>query len=255
MCSFGNIAIGVGTIICVIFLYVLSEYFSKIDYELNENCLSSYQLFKDIELESINLLGNLYNNEKYIPYEKNNAILSTITFDQLTLLFEQRRSVRWYDKKPIPRNLIEKAINIAALAPSACNRQPFNFHYIDEHKEVKSIAELAMGTKGFSDNLPAIFVITGDLSAYPYERDRHIIYIDASLAAMQLMLALETLGLSTCPINWPDIESRELGMQKKLGLSIEERPVMLLSVGYAKKSGKIPFSQKKDSSLLLKYHS
>lgn len=27
MCSFGNIAIGVGTIICVIFLYVLSEYF------------------------------------------------------------------------------------------------------------------------------------------------------------------------------------------------------------------------------------
>jgi hypothetical protein len=29
MCSFGNIAIGVGTIICVVFLFVLSEYFRK----------------------------------------------------------------------------------------------------------------------------------------------------------------------------------------------------------------------------------
>jgi len=29
------------------------------------------------------------------------------------------------------------------------------------------------------------------------------------LAAMQLMLAFETLGLSTCSINWPDIEIAE----------------------------------------------
>ena len=74
------------------------------------------------------------------------------------------------------------------------------------------------------------------------------VYIDASLAAMQLMLALETLGLSSCPVNWPDIESFEVKMEKKLGLTKNLRPIILLPVGYADLTGLIPSSSKKSSS-------
>ena len=98
-------------------------------------------------------------------------------------------------------------------------------------------------------------VVVGDLSAYPYERDRHLIYVDASLASMQLMLALETLGLSSCPINWPDIEVMERGMAEVLDLSFHERPIMLISVGYPDPRGNIPFSQKKSSDSMIRWES
>ena len=97
-----------------------------------------------------------------------------------------------------------------------------------------------------------IIAVVGDLSSYPAERDRHVIYIDGSLVTMQLMLALETLGLSTCAINWPDVENREQKLDKLLNLNKYERTIMLLAVGYADPQGGIPFSQKKNSLDLVK---
>ncbi|MFT5547949.1 MAG: nitroreductase [Rheinheimera aquimaris] len=97
-----------------------------------------------------------------------------------------------------------------------------------------------------------MIVVVGDLSAYEAERDRHVIYIDAALASMQLMLALESLGLQSCPINWPDVEERERAMAQKLSLDYWQRPVMLLATGYAMPEGGVPYSQKKPAELLIK---
>jgi nitroreductase len=102
-----------------------------------------------------------------------------------------------------------------------------------------------MGTAGYSHQIPALVVIIGDLSAFEHERDRHVPYIDSSLATMQLMLALETLGLASCPINWPDIEPLEQRMAKRLALKPFERPIMLLALGYPDPEGGIAHSAKK----------
>jgi nitroreductase len=190
--------------------------------------------------------------QSFRPYLKKDATVSSVSFEQLEGLFNQRRSVRWFKKKEAPIDLINEAVRIAKQAPSACNRLPYKFLVSSESDRVKKIADCAMGTAGFSDNIPCIITVVGDLSAYPAERDRHVIYIDASLAAMQLMLAFETLGLSSCPINWPDIESREKKLSELLNLSYTERPVMLIAVGYADPEGMIPFSLKKKNALLVK---
>jgi nitroreductase len=110
-----------------------------------------------------------------------------------------------------------------------------------------------MGTKGFADNVPCTIVVSGDLSYYPTERDRHLIYIDSALAGMQLMLALETLGLSSCPINWPDLEDKEIKISNLLNLPQTIRPTMLIAVGYGANEGKIPYSQKKSANQLINY--
>jgi nitroreductase len=101
-----------------------------------------------------------------------------------------------------------------------------------------------MGTRGFSDNFPAIVVVVGRQRAYANHRDRHIIYIDGSLAAMSFIYALETMGLSSCAINWPDMEPQESAMTRLLGLEPDERVIMLIAVGYADPEGLIPYSQK-----------
>lgn len=188
----------------------------------------------------------------FLPYNHEQRVKSGVTSQQLHNLFKQRRSVRWYQQKNVDTTLIKEAIEMAAQAPSACNRQPFQFYVCTESNKASDIASTAMGTAGFSDNIPSIIAIVGDLSAYPFEQDRHIIYIDGGLVAMQLMLAFETLGLSSCPINWPDIDLYERKMAKKLNLPHHLRPVMLISVGYGEAEGGIPYSQKKSSKTLFK---
>ena len=174
-----------------------------------------------------------------------------VSFEALSQLFVQRRSVRWYLDRPVPRALVTQALEAAVLAPSACNRQPFRFVMALNREDASRIAQCAGGTAGFAEQLPGVLVAIGDLSAYPYERDRHLIYIDTALAAMQFMLAAETLGLATCAINWPDIEAAERRLGALVPLAPYERVIMLLAVGYADPEGGVPFSQKKPTRLLL----
>lgn len=191
-------------------------------------------------------------NKKFIPYTFDTLPELSVNYEQLHKLFLKRRSVRWYKDKDVPIMLIEKAVNLATLAPSACNRQPYSFYVSDSRQKAVEMALCAGGTPGWADGIPCTIAIIGDLSAYPREQDRHLIYVDGSLAAMQLMLAFETQGLSTCPINWPDIESAEKKMSSLLKLKTYERPIMLLSVGYALDQGGVAYSQKKNANILIK---
>lgn len=186
-----------------------------------------------------------------VPYEFTSKIDAKLTIEQFEALCVQRRSVRWFKDKKVDMSLIEQAVRCASLAPSACNRQPFNFYVANEPDLAAQLVAIPMGTKGFAQNVPCTIVVSADLACYPTERDRHLIYIDSALASMQLMLALETLGLSSCPINWPDIEPLEKKMANRLQLSNSVRPIMLIAVGFALPDGKIPFSQKKSVQQLI----
>ncbi|MEA5448618.1 nitroreductase family protein [Leptolyngbya sp. CCNP1308] len=224
---------------------VLSEYFSIVGSEPGIDICRQ-------EFLSLKSLG--FSDSLKIPYERGSSDELSVSYENILKLSVRRRSVRWYLQKPVPRDLIDQAITIAALAPSACNRQPFEFRIFDDPQLVKQISSIPMGTKGFSENFPAVIVVVGKLRAYFSERDRHIIYIDAALASMSLMYALETLGLGSCPINWPDIESKEKQMADLINLELDERPVMLISLGYPDPSGMIAFSQKKSLNQLRRYN-
>jgi nitroreductase len=175
-----------------------------------------------------------------------------VDYQDFLALCRQRRSVRWFEQRAVPREPVLQALQAAAQAPSACNRQPFLFRYFERPEDAQRIAGIAMGTTGYAQNVPALVVLLGDLGCYPEERDRHVPYIDASLAAMQFMLALETLGLASCPINWPDVEWIERRMDQELELPPHLRPVMLIALGYPDPEGGVPFSAKKSSDLLLR---
>jgi nitroreductase len=178
---------------------------------------------------------------------------ANIDYEQFLRLTQQRASVRNFLKRAVPPELVQKAVAAAAQAPSACNRQPFRYIAAADNPLKSALADLPMGTKGYAADIPVLLAVVGDLSAYPYERDRHIIYIDASLANMQLMLALETLGLASCSINWPDMEDRERKISKLLKLESHERVIMLIAVGFPDPHGLVPHSEKKVPAELLTY--
>lgn len=189
-----------------------------------------------------------------IPYLRADVQPADVTYEALLGLAVQRRSVRWYQTREVDRALIEKAVSIASLSPSACNRQPFEFRIYDQESMKNRVGGIPMGIRPFHKQIPVFVVLVGKLSAYLSERDRHVIYIDGGLAAMSFMLALETLGLSSVPINWPDIEEFEKQMEGTITLDSDERPLLMIGVGYADQQGKIPFSQKKSPNVLIKYN-
>ena len=187
------------------------------------------------------------------PYLRNASLHSRVALGDLQKLAMQRRSVRWFKDQKVNRELVEQAMQAAALAPSACNRQPFAVYIVDNDATLKKAVKLPMGTAGWGHNIPMLAIFVGDFSSFEAARDRHVPYIDASLAAMNLMLALETLGLASCPINWPDIEDREQKMAELLTLQPWQRPIMCMAIGYAQEEGGIAFSQKKRPEQLIRY--
>ena len=226
---------------------VLGEYFSVVsDTAVIRNAREVFTGAGDIKIEHHDT-GQVQSK----PYLRSESPDLSVNFEDLQKLFRRRRSVRWFLPEPVPIELIYKAIDAAAQAPSACNRQPFRFIVATEPEWVSKIADCPGGAAGFSEQLPAILVVVGDLSSYPFERDRHLIYIDASLANMQLMLAAETLGLATCPINWPDMDSAEKRIGELIDLPAYERVVMLMAIGYGDPDGGVPYSQKKQRDSLV----
>lgn len=187
-----------------------------------------------------------------VPYPKRS--LSAVSYDELMNLAMQRRSVRWFDEKPVPRESIDQALLVARQSPTACNRLPYEFRIFDDPDLVREVAGIPFGAAGYAHNIPMIVVVVGQLESYFSPRDRHAIYVDSSLASMSFIFALETLGLSSSIINWPDFEPLERKMQKRLGLDLSERVVMLIAVGYARKDALVPYSQKKDLDTFRSYN-
>lgn len=228
---------------------VLNEYFEVV--ERNDSIKRLYQ--KYIEIKKL-IPGPEESNTKKVPYHVSRSTEPPVTYDSLLSLSHQRKSVRWFEDRAVPRALIDQALLVARESPSACNRQPFHYRIYDDKKLVERVASIPFGSAGYSHNIPVVVVLTGNLSFYFSTRDRHVIYIDASLSAMGFMYALETLGLSSCVINWPDFEPLEMKMKQELGLKLEERPIMLIAVGYPDLEGKVAFSQKKPLDLIRSYN-
>ncbi len=228
---------------------VLEEYFAVTD--------SSQPLIARMKqkFESLPLPAEMEKSERFAPYERKKRedlnIPSYASFLDLSL---KRRSVRWFQDKPVPRDLVDQALEAAALAPSACNRQPFQYRIFDDPQMVAEVTHIPFNTAGFAENIPMVIVVVGDLSNFFSPRDRHVIYIDASLSIMSFLYALETLGLSSVSINCPDFGIIENRFKKILHLKPYERPILMIGVGYAKSEGRIPFSTKKPLNLLRSYN-
>lgn len=223
---------------------VLNEYFNSVSDDDNKVNLLR-ERFKAVEFKP--------DTDEKKPYKRGNP-KSPIKYEDLLSLSHQRRSVRWFKQKPVPRSLIDKALLVAEQSPSACNRLPYEFKIFDKPELVRKVSAIPFGAAGYRDNIPTIIVVVGKQENYFSPRDRHLIYVDSALAVMPFMYALETLGLASSSINWPDFEPLERKMQKTLGLSPDERVIMLIAVGYADPEGYVAYSQKKSLDVLRSYN-
>ncbi len=155
-------------------------------------------------------------------------------------LAERRQSVRKYQPgRRIPREILERCLAAARLAPSACNSQPWSFVVADEPDKVRALAEAACGHPPYGMNqflhdASAIVAVVADkmkLAARLGAQFRGVPYglVDVGIAGEHLVLQAAAEGLGSCWIGWFD----EAAAKRVLGLPRARKVELLIGLGYA----------------------
>ena len=142
-----------------------------------------------------------------------------------------RRSVRQYDKRPIPDEKLNQVLESLRLAPSACNYQPWRFILVTDEDIKNQLVDAANG-QSFIADAPVIVVGCGfEEDAYPrMAGSRSAVEIDVAIALDHLTLAAVEAGLGTC---WIGAFS-ESKVKDILGVPDSVRVVALTPLGYPK---------------------
>lgn len=183
----------------------------------------------------------------------------------------KRRTVREFSSEPVPFELIANAIRAASLAPSGANQQPWRFVVVtdpDIKRQIRDAAEAEerenyesrfpgewlqalapLGTdwhKPFLEIAPFLIVVFridyGMDEADPDRRIKHY-YVQESvgIACGFLLAALHLSGLATLT----HTPSPMGFLSRILDRPANERPFLLIPVGYPAPDAQVPVIEKK----------
>lgn len=171
-----------------------------------------------------------------------------------------RRSIRRFHSAPVPRELIEQAVELAAWAPSAGNRQDWSFtavtsdclkramaeavrlrwsEILGRHEESGVFDEMRWYTAEFGnfEDAPVVIAISvrapGALQqqiAGEAARSVSGSLASGAMAAQNLMLAAHSLGLGSCCLTGALVAEDDL--KRILGLGPREEIVCLVKMGW-----------------------
>lgn len=144
---------------------------------------------------------------------------------------KERASVREFVDKPVSKEDIETLLKSAMAAPSAKNKQPWEF-YVLESEEAKEAAKSVLIYGRF--NSPLIIIVAINQERTDQGVGHGLGYCDAGAATENILLAAKGLGLDGvwCAI-WPD-EGRMNGIRKALKIPFTVEPFAAIHIGYAK---------------------
>lgn len=182
-------------------------------------------------------------------------------------LASRRQSTRKYDiNRPVEPEKIERIIEAARLAPSACNAQPWHFvvvnkaelmdkavdaisnpaegetqpvHFVivDEPELKNKVADAAsarlLGMNHFTKQAPIHILLVEEkvnLSSGigGVIKDKHFAYVDIGIAASHICLAAEAEGLGSCILGW----FNESKIKKLLNIPDSKRVILDILIGY-----------------------
>lgn len=185
-------------------------------------------------------------------------------------LVRTRRTVRAFSSEPVPLELIETAVRAAATAPSGANQQPWRFVVVSDPDLKRRIREAAEAEerenyerrfpeeylqavepfatdwhKDFLETAPyLIAVFRIDYGLDGERRIKHY-YVTESvgIATGILLTALHAAGLATL-VHTPSPMGFLAGI---LDRPANERPFLLIPVGYPAENAEVPVLTKKSA--------
>ncbi len=146
-------------------------------------------------------------------------VLDLEVFDAI----DKRRSVRAYDHRPVPDDVLMKILETGRIAPSASNIQPWHFIVVKDHDRRMALTD-GKWAKFLSES-PVVIAGCGNKEASP---EWHV--VDVTIAMQQMVIAATAEGLGTCWIG----SFYEDRIRSALKVPDKFRIVAMLALGYPK---------------------
>jgi nitroreductase len=154
-------------------------------------------------------------------------------YNDFKALCEERRSVRFFDEKPVTKEEVLQLLELARLAPSVENLQPWHFHIILS-KDMRHALTESSCYGNFVEGSSAFIVVTANRSLEnqakdPVWNERELEY--SCMAAMTNILHGATaMGIGSCWVSLHHGAVHEL-----LQLPMHERIIGGIMLGHFKK--------------------
>lgn len=154
-------------------------------------------------------------------------------------LARSRQSDRAYDAaRPVEAEKLERILEAARLAPSACNAQPWHFTVVTDPQITRRMGRAAasLGMNKFAKDAPVHILITEESANFTSFlgskiKDKYFPLIDIGIAAAHITLAAEAEGLGSCILGWFD----EKAFKALAGIPEGKRILLDIVVGYPTK--------------------
>jgi nitroreductase len=134
-----------------------------------------------------------------------------------------RESVRSYQDRLVPTEVLEKILEAGRTAPSARNIQPWHFVVVTDQQRRTALSTGKYAK--FLQNTPVVIAGLGDREASP---EWHV--VDVTIAMENMVLAATAEGLGTCWIG----SFHESEVKAALNIPEKWEVVAMLALGYQK---------------------
>ncbi|MFX0123559.1 MAG: nitroreductase family protein [Candidatus Hodarchaeota archaeon] len=141
-------------------------------------------------------------------------------------ILKSRRSIRKYKPTPVEHDKLEKCLEAARWAPSASNKQPWEFMIVTDKEIRNKLANFHPYGKFVAES-PVVFIPLTNPTLHPKYHQS-----DTALATLQFMIEAHSLDLATC---WAGVIGTDFELKIKDLLEIPEHLMVLalVAVGYA----------------------
>ncbi|MFW6125670.1 MAG: nitroreductase family protein [Chloroflexota bacterium] len=147
----------------------------------------------------------------------------------------RRRSIRHYQDRPVPRDLLQRCVDAARLAPTGANLQPLEFVVIDDPQllpRVFSTIGWAMYVKPAHDPPSGKEAKAYILILKRRDVDPAWVLCDVGAAMQSILLVALEQGLGSCPLLSVDFDS----VRRILNIPDEYETSLLIALGYPDES-------------------
>ena len=150
--------------------------------------------------------------------------------DAMTVIAE-RTSVRRYENREIPDEVVERLLRAAMCAPTAINLQPWEFIVV---KDKAALAQLAAANRygGMIAQAPLAIVVCGDTLQEASGQPNKWWMLDGSAATENILLAATAQGLGAVWTAAYPHEDRIAAVRKILSIPERYVPLCVVPVGY-----------------------
>ena len=153
-----------------------------------------------------------------------------------------RRSIRKYQNKKIPQNIINDIIHCAMYSPSAFDYQPWHFIIVDKKKIFEDILKVAAHAEMIKEASYAV-ILCGDIKL---EENIGLLIQDISAATENLLLAAHSYGLGAVWVGIYPFDDITRGIKKLFNLPGNIVPVSMAVLGYPGETPEQPERFKKE---------